>query len=278
MAKDANVYFKQLNLQETKSKLALLALNKKNLFTVWLKGDSKKYILCIDEYFRSKNEFQVSGDLPSEFLKQELLFTFELSGLHFFGKCKPVSISKDRSFIDMDFDVFKSERRANFRLLAYPHHEITLNIFIGKNEIEKSNVVEMQTKMSQTKLFNNFLEILDNDSSDADFDMEDYLEFRVIDISVTGLAFQFGEIENNFFPKMNIELGKMYLNFNGDLIELAGGEILYKLDYLSNNKKNRMYKAGVRFTNVDTNQDNLLGKLINKSMRGVESEFEDFIK
>jgi hypothetical protein len=279
MSNEPNVYFKQLSLQEKKSKLALLPRTKINQITLWIKGSSDKYKLTVDEFFRSKNEFQLSGHLPEDLNGKEILFTFELSGLHFFGKCDIVSINGGRSFIDMKHEVFKSERRANFRLLTYPHHEVYISIKIDKEELKKSNVVNLQTKVSQTKLFKNFLNILDegNDKNDLD-QLEDYLEFRVIDVSVTGLAFQFGEIENSFFKDVNIELGQMYLNFNGECIPLSGGKILYKLDFLSQNKKNKLYKAGVIFTNVDTNLDSALAKIINETMRSIESEFEDFLK
>jgi hypothetical protein len=279
MSKEPNVYFKQLSLQEKKSKLALLPRTKLNRITLWEKGSSDKYSLTVDEFFRSKNEYQVSGHLPEKVKSETILFTFELSGLHFFGKCDVVSSSNGKSFLEMKHDVFKSERRSNFRLLTYPHHEVFVSVKIDKEELKKSNVVNLKTKVSQTKLFKNFLSILEDAENTKSLDqLEDYLEFRVIDVSVTGLAFQFGEIENSFFKEVNVELGQMYLNFNGECVSLAGGKILYKLDYLSQNKKNKLYKAGVRFTNVDTNLDSALGKIINKTMRSVESEFEDFLK
>lgn len=279
MSKEPNVYFKQLSVQEKISKLALLPRSKKKLITLWLKGSSEKFKLETQEFFRSKNEFQLDGSLPEKFINETLLFSFEISGLHFFGKCEVVSISDKNIFIDMKYDVFKSERRANFRLLTYPHHEVYISIKIEKEELEKSNIVNLKTKVSQTKLFNNFLNMMQDELEETPIEvLEDHIEFRVIDLSVTGLAFQFSDIEKSFFEKFNVELGKMYLNFNGEYVQINGGEILYKLDFVSSNRSTKLYKAGVRFTGVDTNMDSALGNIINKTMRSVESEFEDFVK
>ena len=221
MSKDKDVYFKKLSPQEKKSKLALLPKSKKKVITIWEKGQVERYQLDVEDYFRTKNEFKTSGNLDDGMKGKTLLCTFDLNGLHFFGQCKVVSNNMNIIFLDMDEDLFKSERRNNFRLLTYPHHKVYISIKVGKEEIEKNNVINMQTKVSESTLFKNFLHIIDGEENSREDNYEDYIEFRVIDVSVTGLAFQFSELEKSFFKEINTELGQM-------------SKVLYTLDFFKN--------------------------------------------
>jgi hypothetical protein len=108
--------------------------------------------------------------------------------------------------------------------------------------------------------------------------IDGHIRLRVLDISVTGLAVQFGTIENELFDEINIELKNMFLEFNNEIFEIPNGKILYKLDYLARDKKTRMFKGGVKFLEVDTNLDEELARIINQTLRSLESEFEEFVK
>ena len=54
--------------------------------------------------------------------------------------------------------IFKSERRANFRLLTFPHHQVYLHIQTDDSELHESNVINFQTKVSETGIFKDFLD------------------------------------------------------------------------------------------------------------------------
>lgn len=279
MAKDNNILFKALNDAEKNSKLFQLANGKySNTVTVWKKGESTKYKLKVTDFVRAKTEIYVKGDIPEDFEKETLLLTFELNGMHFFGKCNLVLRPGMPKSLNCSHELFKSERRNNFRLLTYPHHEVYVSINVGKAEIEKSNVLNLSTGQSQTSLFKNFLSIV-GDIKEKDIeDLEGYLRFRVIDISATGLAFQLGKIESGFFKELNKDLGTIYLDFNGELIKIPNARVLYIIDKVVSNSKATLYKAGTQFFDVDTNLDQLLAGKINQTLRSSESEFEDFIK
>lgn len=279
MSNDNNTIFKALDDAEKKSKLFQLANGKSsNIVTVWKKGSSEKYELKATDYIRAKSEIYFNGKFDESLTGESLLMTFELSGLHFFGKCRLQSKANLSPCLVCDDDIYKSERRNNFRLLTYPHHQVFLNINVGKEEIERSNVLSLNTGKSETGIFKNFLEILDEDKDEKPEDFEGYLRFRVIDISVTGLAFQFGKIEKQFFKELNKSLGNVYLDFNGDMIRIPDAKILYIVDKPVSNSSAILYKAGVQFLEVDTNLDAVLAKRINETLRSTEAEFEDFIK
>ena len=135
----------------------------------------------------------------------------------------------------------------------------------------------MNTGSSQTGLFNNFLDIVNNENKQEIQPIAGNVKFRVIDISVTGLAFQFSEVEASVLNKIDAIYKNVTLEFNGEILNIPEVEKLYQLDFLARNNKSRMYKAGCRFNNIDINLDESLAKLINTTMRSVESEFEDFV-
>ena len=75
--------------------------------------------------------------------------------------------------------LFKGERRSAYRLLTYPHHEVYIAIHIPDEEVDKSNVISLNSKMSQTNLFKNFLQIVDGDDNNQY--REGYFPFRVLE-------------------------------------------------------------------------------------------------
>ncbi len=275
-ASEQNVFFNKLTSAEKQSKLSQLASASKTNLVIWQKGKAQKYSLAAIDYVRSKDLIEISGKVDEKMFEKEVLASFELSGLHFFGKCKLTKMDSKKSYLLFDNDLFKSERRANFRLLTYPHQDVYVHLKIPNIESKDSNLVDLRTKISQTNLFNNFLSIIEEEGGEKKLD--GYLRFRVLDISVTGTAIQFGEIEAELFDDFKKELGLMYLDFNGTVVEIPNGEVVYKRDFLAGDKQTKLYKAGMRFLNVNTNLDEKLSQLINEKLRSLESEFEDFLK
>lgn len=279
MSNDNNILFKALNDSEKKSKLYQLTNGKSsNVVTIWKKGQTTKYNLKVTDFIRAKTEIYIKGNIPQEFTGDTLLLTFEINGMHFFGKCKLVIREGMPASLDCSADLYKSERRNNFRLLTYPHHEVYVSINVGVEKIKKSNILSLNTGQSQTSLFKNFLNIMDDIEENSVEELEGYLRFRVTDISVTGLAFQFGKIESQFFTELNKELGIIFVDFNGDLIKIPNAKVLYVIDKAVTNSKATLYKGGTQFLDVDVNLDEILSKRINETLRSSEAEFEDFIK
>ncbi len=272
-----NVHFKQLNASEKKSKLSLLVKSSSRKLLIWEKGSKSKTTCIPTDYLDNKDQIFIKEMLSEDVLEKEHLFSFEIHGLHFFGKCIPKRFGKQQFYIEVDEEIFKSERRSNFRLLTYPHQEVYVSIFIGKEKIEESNLVNINTRLSQTGLFKNFLDLVDGEE-ESSVTLEGYLEFRVLDISVTGLAFQYGEIESSFFPSFPMDIGKIYVRFNDETIVVDKAKLLYRLDMVAANQKSKLYKAGVEFQDIDINLDEKLSKIINKTLRSLEAEFEDFLK
>lgn len=276
MEKDKDVFFKELNDKEKLSKFSQLPVSEKPQMVFWRKGENTKYRVEVVNYFRTRKEFQVEGDIPDSFFNDEVLFSFDLKGVHFFGQCKIISFAKSKIYVDCFGKVFKSERRKNFRMLTYPHHQVFANVRTEDQEVLESNVIQLKTGMSETGIFTNFLNMV-NEQDGGDRSLEGYLRIRVLDISVTGMALQLSDLEKAKLP-MKQDLGEVIVEFNGEPLKIPGVEILYTLEGMARDKKTRIYKAGAQFLNIDTNTDEILARKINQTLRSLESEFEDFLK
>lgn len=276
MSSDQGVLFKPLNDTEKLSKLSQFARLVQANVVVWEKGKDEKISLNAETFSRVRSELKITGKYPLELIGKELLLTFEINGLHFFGKCKLHKRGGQTTVLSCSYEIFKSERRLNFRLLTYPHHEVYMGINIGTDKVEQSNVLGLNIGMSQTSLFKNFLNIIGDKKENID--PEGFLRFRIMDISVTGLALQFGAIEAGLFKDTEQIYENSFIDFNGELISIPKSKILYMNEATAADKKTKIIKAGIQFLEVDTNLDETLALIINQTLRNVESEFEDFIK
>jgi hypothetical protein len=273
MNDSAGTYFQELNQKEKISKLSNLVTGKHEI-TIWEKGDKSREKLSTVDFSRDRVELVLYAGAGTSKKNKDILFSFKLNGLSFFGKGKLKHLNGKQYALVVDEKLFKGERRSTFRLLTYPHHQVYIAIHIPEEEVSKSNVLSLNSKMSQTNLFKNFLQIINDDNNNSY--REGYFPFRVIDVSVTGLAFQIGEFEASFFPEGRI-VEQVFIDFNGEEVEIPKVEVVYNVSILHSNTQQRSNKIGLRFLDVDTNLDLKLGAMINGALRDVESEFEDFI-
>lgn len=273
MSSEGSTYFQDQTEKEKTSRLLNLGNNRSEV-TIWAKGDAEREKFTAQEYSKDRFELIVSAKSKSELSNKDVLYSFKINGLNYFGKGKLKKLNGKHYVLQATETLYKSERRSTFRLLTYPHHEVYIKLPIPEEEIESSNVVNFNSKMSETNLFQSFLTLID-EKTQAKY-RQGYFPFRVLDLSVTGLAFQTGELESGFFPS-DKEIEKVFIDFNGLEIEIPKCEVVYNVSVLHSNTQQRTKKIGLRFLDVDTNLDEYLGKVITGALRDVESDFEDFI-
>lgn len=272
---NSKVYFKKLTTDEKLSKIFQLSRHARAEILFWKKGAQKKETLLVDSFLRERNQINVTLSSQSKIESGDYLFNFLLNGVQYFGSVKAVRQGFQLSLFPSD-EFYKSERRSNFRLLTYPHQQVYAYIkFKVDGQTAESNLFQFKTGLNETNLFKNFLKIVDQE---IELEESGYIKFRVIDVSVTGLALQMGEHERDLFESKKMEISNMLLDFNGKNIKIPKAKILYFLNFLANDKKTKMYKAGVEFLDIDTNLDERLSHIINKTLRSLEDEFEDFYK
>jgi hypothetical protein len=267
-----NTYFKDLSLKEKQSKLSQFAKVDGDI-VIWQKGQTSREKFSKKSFNRDRLELEVSRS-STTLKNKDVLYTFSMQGLNFFGKGKLKHLNDKAYILDCKDSLYKSERRNNFRLLTFPVHKVYVHMHVG-NFGGESNVVSLQTGMSQTGLFKSFLAIV-GDEDDVPV-REGYVAVRVLDISVTGLALHVSEMEKDLF-KEGSQTGKVYIDFNGEEIEIPDTKIVYVVETISQERKVKVFKIGIQFLNVDDSIDHKLGSKINEALRDFTSEFEDFIK
>lgn len=270
MTDDNKAHFKELVLVEKKSKLSFVA-NQKIEITIWKKASSDKFKVVADIFLLEDLKLVLGPKTELNKSLKDVLYNFSINGVSFFGKGKIETIDNKIS-LNCENQLFKSERRQNYRLLTYPHHKAYAELDFEKSEVIESNVVSINTKKSTTGLFKNFLELVD-DNGDKDM-KQPSLSFRVFDLSVTGVALLFDKIENDILKEKNI-ISNLTIKLDTHKFLVGKAEVKYisKLD----GNRGYSYKAGIHFLEMDTNLDSEIGFIINKFLRDTDKEFEDFL-
>ena len=267
--------FTSLNRAEKQSKLWQLSQSTK-LCTLWVKGSKNKLNHRVFLYDKENDLLSLFAEDSSLQIGQEVLGTYDLKGVSFFFKAKIEKAIEDKLTLSFIGEFFKSERRNNFRLLAYPIYSIYC-LFDLPQEYLGGSVIDFKSKMSQTGLFKSFLKLVESDPQKDDLKK---VKIRVQDISVTGLSLYIGDAELDWFKAGEI-LSPIILQFNDLEIEVKTPRIVYIVDYVGHSEKGlKKYKVGVKFENVNEEFDMILSKKINSLLREIDAnaDFEDFLK
>lgn len=271
--------FTELQIQERDLVMGELARTGEFL-TVWLKSSPGKSFFKCKGYAPHSSLLELipreTGQF-TQFDKKEVLVSFFLKSMQFFFT-GTFSIEKPNQtfLLKISGKAFKFERRKNFRLLTFPQHSVRFHLKYP--QIEKpSNVISLRAKGEQTKLFQQFLELV-NDQTDIKKNYE--ASFRVQDLSTTGLSFIMGEIESRSIYE-GLALDKCLLEFNDKKYVIPISNVVYVMDYIDPAKPGiKFFKVGVAFKELDLSLDNELSIQINKEIRELDSNkvFEDFLK
>ena len=136
----------------------------------------------------------------------------------------------------LDGELYKLDQRKSKRITTFPSHRVYSYIKI--QEGSGGEVIHLnRPKDHLHNFFKNFqkqvLHSQFNSSNPLEKDfMDDYIGFRVLDLSNDGLSFLLNHIEADYFKKLKKSF-KMILNFNGkeDLIENCS--ISYLIPYVN---------------------------------------------
>lgn len=270
MKTDSTTSFIKQNLREKESRLSHICTQKKDI-VIWQKGVKGREKFQAVKLDKKNQKLFIKAYTSSSLVGKEVLYSFLLNNVNYFGKS---TLAKEGAnfILDCSTDMYKSERRENFRLLTYPHNYVECHIPVPQEELKHSKVIDMRIGLSQTGLFKNFLKLVDN--QEEFIASKGFAKFRVLDISVAGMSFRVGEFEKKFV-NVGEELEPIFLFFNNEEILIPKAKIRHIVRLVDS--RGKAYKVGLEFIDVDTNIDEQLGRLINDSLRDFESDFEEFI-
>lgn len=272
--------FTELQIHERDAVMSELAKTGEFL-TVWVKASASKSFFKCKGFAPHSSLLELIPRETGQFLhldKKEVMVSFFLKSLQFFFT-GVFSIDKTNQtyLVKISDKLFKFERRKNFRLLTYPIHAVRFHFKFPEKLVKPSNVISLRAKGEQTKLFQKFLELV-NDQTDSKKNYE--ANFRVQDLSTTGLSFIMGELESRYIDE-NMILEKSLLEFNDKKYIIPQATVVYIMNYIDPVKAGvKFFKVGIAFKNLDLALDNELSIHINKEIRESDSNriFEDFLK
>ncbi len=263
--------FSALNAAERRSKLRQLAQVRGSV-TLWTKGDIRRDAHRVRAFLREGDVLTLESDpsVPLHVVGQALLGSFELHGVSFFFKGQAGGTSADVLEVIVGGDFYKSERRRNFRMLAFPLYEVNLRLKLGEG-YAGGNVLDIQRRPGNTGLFRSFLKLVEGAASETEASL------RVQDLSATGLSLQLTEAELPWF-KTGGSFEDAQLRFPDESISLPNLQVVYVVDLIGE-KGPKRFKAGLRFGG-DANTEDRVAAKINALLREVDAnrDFEDFLK
>jgi hypothetical protein len=270
----SQTFFSKLDSREKLSRLGQLG-NSRGIVTVWVKGKKEKIHFDVSKFDLNREEIVLDSKEDAFPHGSEILCTFELRGMVFFSQVNFLKSIADYSVLHFKNDLFKSERRSSYRLLTFPIYDVWAEFDTGE-VYEGRKVVDLKSKVSQTKLFQNFLMLIDGKTSEQDLSL---LKIRVQDLSATGMAIHINELESKYFNKDH-SFKNVKINFSDELIMVPEVKVVYVVDYISSDKNLKKFKVGLHFPNLPIKIDDQLGKKINSLLREVDSnkDFEKFLK
>lgn len=270
----SQTFFSKQDAYEKNNRLTQLGTSK-GAVTLWVKGSQKdKTNVNVLKFDKDRSVLVLESKEDLFPTNSEVLCTFEIRGMIFFSQVTFLKSVGDFSVLHFKGDLFKTEKRSSYRLLTYPLYDVWVEFDLGE-AYEGGNVVDMKLKTSQTKLFQNFLKIVEGDQAGE----ANKLKIRVQDISATGMSIHIGELESKYFIKDSI-FKNVVIAFPDERIEIPEVKVVYVVSYISNDKNLKKFKIGIHFPNLSPRIDDLLSKKINKLLREIDAnkDFETFIK
>lgn len=272
----SQTFFSKLDASEKNSRLSSFA-QAQGEATLWIKGTKEKHNLKVSSFDKERCSLVLETRDEVFPINTKLLCSFEFRGMNFFAETILQKSIGGQILVHFAGEFFKSERRNSFRLLTYPLYEVWTNIDLGE-EYQGGNVVGLKSKLTQTGIFKNFLNLINNEEN-PDANTTGSLRLRVQDLSTTGMAVHIGELETSQIEK-DREFDKVDIVFPDESIHIPKIRIMYVVPYIGSDKNVKKFKVGIRFENVPMQLDQKLGKKINELLRSNDnnSDFEDFIK
>ena len=273
--------FSLLTDNESKSTFQTLC-RKESRIVLWKKGSPTKLNFIAEGFNKDQKLIQLKPDghtSSSTLIGETILANTSLESLQYFFSGK-LSFDKTNNvyFLNLSENVYKFERRKNFRLATVAKHQAKITLKLPESFAPPANVFKLNSRGEQTKLFKAFLEMLNEiDNGDS---KTFKVSFKVLDISTSGLAFVVGELEKKYLFESDI-FTNSHLEFNQASYIIPKIKLVYIMDFIDPSKPGtRLFKVGLQFQELPDEIDNAISMQISKELRDSDMNrvFEEFLK
>ncbi|GAB4404192.1 MAG: hypothetical protein OHK0056_00030 [Bacteriovoracaceae bacterium] len=235
-----------------------------------LKSDSRITMV----FFSENSEFENAN------INQTLYISFELNDMAYFSEGRISLVDEDQFEFVISDPVYRTESRINERLITFPHHKVYAFFDVPNGVKESTNIVPLKKssspgydgyKLQQKERLYNLLESKIGPSTHL-------IDFRVLDISLSGIAFLVQSAHKKYFEKLTgIEF---FILFEEEVFKIEGAKTVYIVDFLNQNPEKdteSLFKVGMTYL-----PQSLLAQKINTIIKSSEKfdtmrkEFESF--
>ncbi|OUR93708.1 hypothetical protein A9Q84_19795 [Halobacteriovorax marinus] len=278
MVESSKEKFTGLNVSEISSKISSF-VNSEKPIRVWSKG-SEPSLAFIRNIEKRVITLDVSTSIIEVDFSDKVFLNFSFNSVDYFAKGSLLSENNGLLSIELEEEVFKSEKRHNERLLTFPHHQVHAYFKVYSDE-NSSNIISINRfKETPNSALESFVSEKMKQIVDEEDAIAELMGFRILDLSSDGLSFFANSRETSYFAGLKDDGGIQFtLMFEGTSYSLKYAEIVYIVDYV-NQRAARipMKKIGIHFDENDEIKESI-NKLINDSgaLREVDKSFESFL-
>jgi hypothetical protein len=275
--------FIKLDLSEIHSKLSSLA-DSKEIVKIWLKGADPCLYRVADALFGKQSGlaslvlFGESDEQDGSFDGKRVFVGFEIGDINYFTEARVVRDSAgERLTLNLEPNIYRSEKRSNERLLTFPHHQVYAYFKIPKAAAPVNVIPLKKVDESYASFKRQQKERMLKELEKKIGDVEDLVGFRAMDVSNNGISFLVTEEEISHFSSKD----KRYdftLLFDGNAFAIKASKIIYKVEFVTKkDNREQSFKVGMNF-NPDTTLSQLVNDILKKSeLTGFQRDFENFI-
>ncbi len=254
--------FIKIKEAEVKKKFSEVAIQKGHV-KAWESGKEKALDCVLDSLGDAEKEESIKITLKmkeeasvKDLRGKELFIYFSIKKSKFFSKGRVESIENDTNLkLALDGDLYKLDQRRSKRITTFPSHRVYSYIKI--QEGSGAEVIHLnRPKDHLHNFFKNFqkqvLHSQFNSSNPLEKDfMDDYIGFRVLDLSNDGLSFLLNHIEADYLKKLKKSF-KMILNFNGKEDVIEDCSVSYLIPYVNSSLGSlSLFKVGLSFKKIE---------------------------
>jgi len=264
------VLFTKLTLEETARKLSILRHNQSFVFA-WSGGGGDILEFSFKNYASSTDTIEVLLSLPvslKHLIKvDDVLFgSFFVGGMQYFFESQVARVGDDDFSAVFINDKKKKKKREADRLLTYPH--MNVYVFIGgvdkKNSDDNVIYFDKKTRKKRGQLDEYKVELYKSMLGD-EYVEDDYMTFRVMDISATGASLIASAAEKSVFSERE-HFEKAILVSGNSRFSVTNVNVVGVVDYLDPRFPGvPMFKVNLRFEC----RDETFSKFINDRLGGL---------
>lgn len=282
MASSGTTNFLKIKPSEMVGKFSDLAKTKETI-RIWVRAGEAQ-IYRIADFEKGPNSklilklFSEEEEVDNIFKDKKIYLSFSFREIDYFSEGSVEIVEKDFLKLTIAEDIFRSEKRIDERLLTFPHHQVYAYFEFLKGS-DSENVVSIKKAQEQS-----YLDYKKKQKEDLLKEIEqfvdnpqDYIGFRAIDISKSGVAFLVGSDERKHFS--NDAAHDLIVLFDGQVIELKSSKLIYNIDFVGpTGGSESKFKIGLHFK-PNPDLTGLISAVIRKSnsLDVLKNDFEDFI-